>query len=88
MEKTTLRIEGMGCGMCEAQINGAIRRDLREFDIKKVSSSHVKGLTRIISGIPLDEGKLRAVVTCLGYDIMSVEREAYEKKGFSLFRRD
>lgn len=37
MIKTTLTIDGMMCPMCESHINDVIRKD---FEIKKVSSSH------------------------------------------------
>ena len=40
MIKTTLKIDGMMCGMCEAHINDTLRR---LFTVKKVSSSHKKG---------------------------------------------
>ena len=46
MTKTTLNVEGMMCGMCEACMNEAIRK---AFEVKKVSSSHSKNLTEIIS---------------------------------------
>ena len=38
MVKTTIRIDGMMCGMCEAHMNDAIRRVVP--DAKKVKSSH------------------------------------------------
>lgn len=53
MVKTVLKIEGMICGMCEAHINDMIRRN---FDIKKVTSSHKKNLTVIISALNWIEG--------------------------------
>ena len=46
MYKTTVRIDGMMCGMCESHINDAIRAKM---PVKKVSSSHKKGETVIIS---------------------------------------
>ena len=46
MIKTTIGIAGMMCGMCESHINDVIRR---EFKVKKVSSSHTKGIAEIIS---------------------------------------
>ena len=52
MTKTVLSIEGMACGMCEAHVNDAIRAN---FSVKKVSSSHKKGQTEVISEQPLDE---------------------------------
>ena len=51
MTKTTLTVDGMMCSMCESHINDTIRRD---FKIKKVASSHSKGVTEIISDNPLD----------------------------------
>ena len=39
MQKITLEIDGMMCGMCESHINDAIRK---AFSVKKVSSSHSK----------------------------------------------
>ena len=46
MVKTTLKIDAMACGMCEAHVNDAIRK---AFSVKKVSSSHAKGRTEILS---------------------------------------
>ena len=55
MLKYTLKIDGMMCGMCEAHINEAVRA---AFNVKKVSSSHTKGETVIITDAPLDKEKL------------------------------
>ena len=46
MFRTVVKIDGMMCGMCEAHINDAIRRN---FNVKKVKSSHSKGETVIES---------------------------------------
>ena len=46
MVKTTLGIDGMMCGMCESHMNDAIRNN---FDVKKVTSSHSKKQTKVIS---------------------------------------
>ena len=40
MYKTTLKIDGMMCGMCESHINDTIRKAV---PVKKVSSSHTRG---------------------------------------------
>ena len=72
MTKTTLEVDGMMCGMC---------------DVKKVSSSHSKGRTEIISENPLDEEKVKEAVNATGYQVLSVKSEPYEKKGFSLFHK-
>ena len=84
MTKTTLKIDGMRCGMCEAHMNDAIRK---AFDVKKVSSSHSKKETEIISEAPLDEEKIKSAVAATGYTLLGVSSEPYEKKGFSLFNR-
>ena len=54
MQKITLEIDGMMCGMCESHINDAIRK---AFSVKKVSSSHSKDRTEIITDDELDEDK-------------------------------
>lgn len=83
MIKTTVGIDGMMCGMCESHVNDAIRKS---FDIKKVSSSHSKKKTEIISEEAIDEDKLRAVIDETGYTVLSVESEPYKKKGFGIFK--
>lgn len=57
MIRTTVKISGMACSMCEAHINDTIRR---AFSVEKVSSSHIKGETVILSREPLDEAALRS----------------------------
>lgn len=82
MIKTVLSIDGMACGMCESHINDTVRRN---FDVKKVTSSHKKGETEILSEQPLDEQKLRSVIGETGYELKSIASSPYEKKG--LFHR-
>ena len=84
MLKITVDVDGMQCGMCENHVNEAVRG---AFPVKKVSSSHSKKQTEVISEEALDEGKLKEVVEKTGYQLTSVETEPYEKKGFSLFHR-
>ena len=78
MYKTTLNISGMMCSMCEAHINDAIRKS---FDVKKVSSSHKKGITEIISQEQLPQDKLQAVIAETGYELGDINPETYHKKG-------
>ena len=82
MIQTTLNIEGMMCGMCEAHMNDAIRKN---FNVKKVTSSHAKGETVVVSEEPLDEAKVQAVVKETGYTLHGVESKPYEKKGLFSF---
>ncbi|MGN1203593.1 MAG: heavy-metal-associated domain-containing protein [Lachnospiraceae bacterium] len=85
MVKTTLKIDGMMCGMCESHVNEAIRRD---FKVKKVNSSHAKKETEIISEDALNEEKLKAVIEETGYQLLSVTSEPYEKKGLFGFGKN
>lgn len=84
MVKIILEVDGMACGMCEAHVNDAVRK---EFSVKKVTSSHTKGKTEIIADAPVDEEKLKAVISATGYTVKSMKSEPYEKKGFSFFRK-
>ena len=77
MIKTTLKIDGMMCGMCESHINDAIRNS---FDVKKVHSSHTKGETVIVSKEALDEDKIKSVIDKTGYELQSVSSEELEEK--------
>ena len=46
MLKITLGVDGMMCGMCESHVNDAVRK---AFPVKKVTSSHGKGQTVILT---------------------------------------
>ena len=79
MLKTTLKIDGMACSMCEAHINDCIRKD---FDVKKVKSSYKKGETVILSEKSFDEQNLKTAIQNTGYSLISVSSEPYVIKGF------
>jgi copper chaperone CopZ len=82
MVKIVLEVEGMMCGMCESHINDAVRA---AFPVKKVTSSHTKGQTVILTEQDIDEDALRAVIDKTGYAVVSVEKEPYVKKGLFSF---
>ena len=82
MYQITLGIDGMMCGMCESHINDAVRN---AFPVKKVSSSHSKGQTVILSETAIPEAELRPVIAKTGYELTSYACAPYEKKG--LFHR-
>ena len=77
MLKTTLKIDGMMCGMCEAHVNDAIRG---AFAVKKVTSSHTRGETVLISEGTIDRTSLEEVIGKTGYRLLSVSEEPYTKK--------
>lgn len=76
MVKTTVKIEGMMCGMCEAHMNDAFRKN---FKVKKVTSSHSKNETEIVSAEPLDAEAVKKVVDETGYKFISVSSEEIKK---------
>lgn len=82
MTKTTLKIDGMMCGHCEAHVNDAIRNN---FSVKKVQSSHSAGETVIVSDAPLDEEKLKSVIAETGYTLNDIQTEPYQKEGLFSF---
>lgn len=69
MIETTVKVEGMACGMCEAHINDAIRK---AFKVKKVKSSHKKCETKIVSETPLDHAAVKAAIENTGYIVHGV----------------
>lgn len=79
MLKITVKVDGMMCGMCEAHVNGAVRK---AFSVKNVTSSHRKGETVILSESDIDETELRSVIRGTGYEVKAVLKEPYEKRGF------
>ena len=81
MEKIVVKVDGMQCGMCEAHVNEAVRA---AFPVK-----NAKGETVILTEQDIDDAKLKEVIDKTGYEMGTVTREAYEKKGlFSAFRHE
>ena len=78
MYQITLNIDGMACGMCESHVNDAIRA---KFPVKKVTSSHSKGETVILSEEDISEEALRGVIEPTGYKMTGYACAPYEKKG-------
>ena len=86
MIRTTVRISGMICGMCEVHINDAIRS---AFPVKKVTSSRSEGKTVILSETPVDPARLKQVISAAGYIMLSAEEtEERKKRWFERFRKE
>ena len=84
MVETILKVQGMMCGMCESHINDVVRKNA---EVNKVSSSHTKGETVILSEQPLDQQALRDAISATGYTVTAVDAHPYEKKGLFSFHR-
>ena len=78
MFQTTVEVDGMACSMCEAHVNDAVRK---AFPIKKVTSSHSKGQTVILTEEDIPEAALRAAIEPTGYKVLGYKEEPYQKKG-------
>ena len=78
MFKTTIKIEGMMCNMCEAHVNDAVRSAV---SASKVNSSHKKGITEVITDKEPDETVIREAIEKDGYKVLEISTEPYEKKG-------
>ena len=79
MNRITLKIDGMMCGMCEAHICETIRRAFP--DAKKVSASRQSGEAAFLSEKEIDEETLRKAIAGTGYIFVSVSSEPYKKCG-------
>ena len=82
MWKYTVQVSGMQCSMCEAHVNDSLRK---AFPLEKVTSSHKKQETVLVSKDKLDKALMKSVITGLGYDVGQINEEPYEKKKFRLF---
>ena len=79
MQKYTLKIDGMMCGMCEAHINDVIRREVK--GAKKVSSSAGKGQSTFVTDGAVDEESLKKAIGATGYKLLEMTSEPYVKRG-------
>ena len=65
-------------------INDTVRN---KFSVQKVTSSHTKGETVILSEQPLDQQALRDAIAATGYTVTAMDAHPYEKKGLFSFHR-
>lgn len=79
MIKTTLKIEGMMCSMCEAHICDTIRKAVP--GAKKVSASHRSGEASFLTEAAVDENLLKDAIAATGYACLGMDSASYEKKG-------
>ena len=72
MIKTTIKVEGMMCPMCEKHVNEAVKKS---FEVDEVVSSHDEGTTVITSKDPLDTDAVMAAINEAGYKAISAQAE-------------
>ena len=85
MIKTTLQIEGMMCGMCEAHVCDALRKAVP--GAKKVTASHGRNEASFLTETAVDEARLKETVNRTGYTCLGVTSAPCEKKGLFGRRR-
>ena len=87
MIRTTLKIDGMMCGMCEAHVCDAIRNAVPS--AKNVTASKSKKEASFLSEEAVDAESLKTAIDQTGYTCLGVESAPYEKKGlFSWFHKN
>lgn len=80
--QTRAEVEGMMCGMCEAHVNDAVRKAI---PVKKISSSHTKGETLILTEGQPDLELIRKAIDNTGYTVRNIESHPYfDKKTLKL----
>ena len=79
MIKTTIRIEGMMCGMCESHICDAIRKGVP--DAKKVKASRSKKEAAFLTEDQPDAEMIKSLIDATGYTCLGVESVPYVKRG-------
>ena len=80
MVKTTLKIDGMMCGMCEAHVCDAIRKAVPS--AQKVTASRGKKEASFLTEAAVDAEALKAAVDATGYTCLGVETAPYEKRSW------
>ena len=78
MIKTTMKIDGMMCGMCEAHVCDAIRRAVP--NAKKVIASRSRKEASFLTPEAVQAEILQAAIDESGYVCLWVESAPYEKK--------
>ena len=79
MNKVTMKIDGMMCGMCEAHVCDAIRKAVPS--AKKVQASRGKKEASFLTEENVDTEGLKASIDATGYSCLGVEMAPDEKRG-------
>lgn len=79
MIRTTMKINGMMCGMCEAHICDTIRNAVPS--AKKVTASRSKKEASFLTEEAVNNDSLKAAIDATGYTCLDIESAPCEKKG-------
>ena len=78
MNKITVKVDGMMCGMCEAHICDTIRKAFP--NAKRVKASRARGEATFLTEDSLDTDNLAKIITDTGYTFISAKSEPYKKR--------
>ena len=81
MIKTTMKIDGMMCGMCEAHVCDAIRKAVPS--AKKVTASRSKKEASFLTEEAVNSDSLKAAIDATGYACLGIKSARFEKNGWS-----
>ena len=79
MIKTTMKIDGMMCGMCEAHVCGAIRKAVPS--AKNVTASRSKKEASFRTAEAVNSDSLKTAIDATGYTCLGIESAPFEKNG-------
>ena len=79
MIKTTVKIDGMQCNMCETHVKDLIRK---KFDVKKIKASHVNGECVIVSPERFLEKSLLMSLDRWGIRLLKWNQSHMLRKGY------
>lgn len=79
MNRITMKIDGMMCGMCEAHVCDAIRKAVPS--AKKVAASRSKKEASFLAEETVDPAGLKEAIDASGYTCLDIISAPYEKKG-------
>lgn len=79
MKEVKFKVDGMMCGMCEAHVKDAIRKE--DSNAKSIKVSHSTGKVSFITS-EFNEEKVIGTISDLGYKPSEVSCYEYEKKSF------
>lgn len=78
MIKTTLKIDGMMCGMCEAHVCDAIRKAVPS--AKKIKASRTKKTATFVTEDEVDLKLVEDTIKETGYEFLGVDSETFLKR--------
>lgn len=82
MNRYTLSIEGMMCGMCESHISQTLRK---QFPEAKVNASHRKGLATVETDQTISSASFHQAIDPTGYRLKKIDCEPAKKSRLKWF---